>query len=80
MNNLAWLEATCPNADFRDGKSAVEHATRSCRLTQWRVHAYVSTLAAAYAEEGDFPKAVTLAERIKDEHLESYRVGKPVRE
>ena len=44
------------------------------------MHAYLSTLAAAYAEVGNFQKAVTLAEQIKDEHLESYRAGKPVRE
>ena len=69
-----------PQADFRDGKSAIQHATRACQLTQWRVHGYVSTLAAAYAEAGDFQNAVTLAEQIKDEHLESYREGKSVRE
>ena len=70
----------CARQRFRDGKSAIEHATRACKFTQWRVHAYFSTLAAEYAEVGDFPKAVTLAEQIKDEHLESYRAGKPVRE
>ena len=56
LNNFAWLQATCPNSDFRDGKSAVDHATNACQLTQWRAHGYVSTLAAAFAEaEGRHP-------------------------
>lgn len=79
-NNLAWLEATCPNANFRDGKSAVEHATKACQLTGFKRSDYVGTLAAAYAEVGDFETAVKLAEQIEDENLESYRAGEPVRE
>jgi tetratricopeptide (TPR) repeat protein len=58
LNNLAWVLATCPDASLRDGKKAVEDATSSCQLTYWQYGASIDTLAAAYAEEGDFDNAV----------------------
>ena len=57
-NSLAWLLATCPDGNSRDGREALELATRACELTQHRVAAYVDTLAAAYAELGQFDRAV----------------------
>ena len=57
-NERAWLLATCPEAAHRDGKRAVESATRACELTKWKHAGYVDTLAASYAETGDFDKAV----------------------
>jgi tetratricopeptide (TPR) repeat protein len=56
--NLAWLLATCPEACFRDGKKAVEHATKACALSEWKDPNAVRTLAAACAEAGDFENAV----------------------
>jgi Flp pilus assembly protein TadD len=58
LNNLAWLLATCPDADARDGKRAVEIALRACQLTSYQNAADLDTLAAAYAETGDFDNAV----------------------
>lgn len=56
-NNLAWLQATCPDAKHRDGKKAVEIANKSYQLAVVKSWAYHDTLAAAYAECGNFEKA-----------------------
>jgi protein O-mannosyl-transferase len=57
-NNLAWLLATCPDASLRDGKKAVEYAEYACLVTKFKDPHVVGTLAAAYAEAGQFPEAV----------------------
>jgi tetratricopeptide (TPR) repeat protein len=57
-NNLAWLLATCPDAKLRDGRQAVAHATRACQLSEWQKPHHMGTLAAAYAEVGDYLEAV----------------------
>ena len=55
---LARTLATCYKEDFRDGKRAVDYATRACELTRWQDPDCLDTLAAACAESGDFPAAV----------------------
>ena len=50
--------ATCPDARFRNGKKAVELATRACELTEWKLADMIDSLAAAHAEAGDFDAAV----------------------
>ncbi|MGI9088734.1 MAG: protein kinase domain-containing protein [Chthoniobacterales bacterium] len=57
LNGLAWLRATCPEAPFRDGKKAIADATQACELTAWNQGSTVDTLAAAYAENGQFETA-----------------------
>jgi Tfp pilus assembly protein PilF len=58
LNNLAWSLSTCPNATLRDGKRALELATRACELTKRANSSFLDTLAAAFAESGDFKAAV----------------------
>jgi tetratricopeptide (TPR) repeat protein len=62
-NDLAWLLATCPKEKFRNGQKAVEHANKACELTGFQKWEFVDTLAASYAEAGDFPNALQSAER-----------------
>jgi len=62
LDELAWLLATYPDSNSRDGTEAVRVAERACTLTDRRVPAFLATLAAAYAETGDFSRSVAAGE------------------
>jgi len=57
LNNLAWLLATSPDEAIRDGKRAIELARKACEETTWKQAHIISTLAAGFAEAGDFAEA-----------------------
>lgn len=89
-NNLAWLKATCPDEQFRNGAEAVEDATKTCELSKWENFAALSTLAAAYAEQADFEKAIEWQQKsielapeqirpVLDEGLRLYEAHMPMR-
>jgi tetratricopeptide (TPR) repeat protein len=67
LDEVAWLLATYPDSNSRDGAEAVRLASRACGLTDRRVPALLATLAAAYAEAGDFPSAVAAGEEALSE-------------
>ena len=91
LNNLAWLLAAHPDARFRNGAEAVGLATRACELTKYQNPTPLATLAAAYAETGRFPEAVSFAEQAQElakggqgalaerlaAMLEAFRAGRP---
>src|SRR5262249_44524017 len=64
MNYLAWILATCPVDSLRNGKRAIELATRACEKTEWKASFCLDTLAAAFAEIGRFADAIKHAERV----------------
>jgi tetratricopeptide (TPR) repeat protein len=66
FSDLAWLRAAYPTAEFRDGAKAIENAAKACELTDWKDHNYVATLAAVYAEVGDFATAVKWQKKAID--------------
>jgi protein O-mannosyl-transferase len=63
QNNLAWLLATSSNASVRNGAKAVQLAKQADRLTGGNDPIILHTLAAAYAENRQFPEAVEAAQR-----------------
>ncbi len=91
LNNLAWVLSTSPDAKVRDGRRAIELAKQACELTKYKEAHIVSTLAAGYAETGDFETAIKwskkavelgdkdVVEQLKKE-LASYESKKPWRE
>lgn len=94
LNNLAWVLSTSPKDELRDGKRSVELGLKACEVTEYKEAHILSTLAAGYAEIGDFEnarkwsaKAVELGkeeghnqvEQLEKE-LESYKENKPWRE
>jgi tetratricopeptide (TPR) repeat protein len=91
LNNFAWVLATSPRDKLRNGKRAIPMANEAGRLTEYKQAHILSTMAAAYAETGDFKTAIRWSEKAvqagsEDEQpalkkeLETYKAGKPVRE
>jgi len=66
LTNLAWFLATGSEAQFRDGPEAVALALRACQLTDNQWPAALTSLAAAYAETGQFQSAVDTAQKAID--------------
>jgi tetratricopeptide (TPR) repeat protein len=62
-NNLAWVLATSPDADIRNGPRAVQLAERAVQITHGTDPVRLRTLAAAYAETGQFLAAVPTANK-----------------
>jgi Zn-dependent protease len=92
-NNLAWLLSTCPVDGLRNAQAAVAHATWACNATGWTAPHCLGTLAAAFAEVGDFAQAVhwqeraladpkycqTYGEEVVRDRLRLYEQGLPYR-
>ena len=94
LNNLSWTLSTSLEDDVRDGKRALELGLEACELTEYKKPHILSTLAAAYAETGQFEKAVEWSQKAVElgreskepqleqleAELESYRKKEPWRE
>jgi tetratricopeptide (TPR) repeat protein len=91
LNSLAWLYATYPDEKYRNGTKAVELATKACELSTWNAKHCVGTLAAAYAELGEWDSAIEYQKKVIEmatadqekadaqKRLELYQQKKPYR-
>jgi len=92
LSDRAWFRATCPNASFRNGQQAVKDAKAACSIMIWKDEGMIDTLAAAYAETGDFNSAVQYASqalamkgisadstKLFQRHLALFQQNKPIR-
>jgi tetratricopeptide (TPR) repeat protein len=95
LTNLAWLMATYSDASLRNGRKAVEIARQADQLTGGTNTLVLRTLAAAYAESGQFGKAIDSARAAMqlarmqgdgalvlelEQQIALYRLGKPYRD
>ena len=95
QNEHAWLLATSLDAELRNGSNAVVFAEAAVATTKRKNPYYLDTLAAAYAEAGQFAKAVaiqkeaivlisantsTYLKSVLEAHLKLYQSGMPCRE
>ena len=60
--DYAWALATCSDPALRNGADAVQLAERARELSQGKDPVILRTLAVAYAEAGNFPKAIETAQ------------------
>ena len=94
LNRLAWMLSSEPDPKLRNGDEAVKLARQACELTGNKRADFLSTLAAAYAESGQFPEAIATAQIARDaaaaagekdtgaqavELLKTFQSGRPFR-
>ena len=95
LNDFAWMLATAPESYLRNGKLSLELAQKAVRMSGEKVPSILDTLAAAFAENGEYSKALEagrlalsltqsagnteLAENLEKE-LSLYEQGRPLRE
>jgi len=65
LNNLAWLLATSSNASFRNGTRAIQLAREADQFSGGTNALVLRTLAAGYAEAGQFEKAIESGQAAK---------------
>jgi protein O-mannosyl-transferase len=95
QTNLAWLLATCPNSSLRNGNRALDLAGQANQLSGGSNPIVLRSLAAAYAEVGQFAKAAEVAQRAErlaseqsfhslvpalQDEIKSYQANRPYRE
>lgn len=88
-HHRAVLQSACMDERFRNGRQAVEDATKACEVSEWKTPLYLTGLAFACAESGDFDAATTWqtkAIELSDSkpgsmqtNLELFRQQKPFR-
>ena len=67
LNNLAWVMSTGPDDSLRNDEVAVQLATKANQLSKESNPVFIRTLAAAYAQAGQFEKAIETARRASEQ-------------
>ncbi|MDX1962508.1 MAG: tetratricopeptide repeat protein [Pirellulales bacterium] len=91
LRGLAWIMATCPDAKLRNAEQAVSLAQKAMELEGDADPRYLETLAAAFANSGQFEAAAELAKHGLEkaqgntaqrltQQMAVYKEGKPWRE
>ena len=95
LAHIAWVLATSPDPSVRNGPKAVELAQETDRVSGGKNPVTAGTLAAAYAEAGQFPEAITTAQHALqlaasqnntalvaalEAQLKLYQAGSPIRD
>nr|WP_275974973.1 sel1 repeat family protein [Shewanella gaetbuli] len=65
LGNVAWILATCPEAEYRDGSKAVSLSLKLLESNE-NDPTILDNLAAGYAELGDFNQAVNVQKKAID--------------
>lgn len=83
QNQLAWVLATNPNKEVRNGSMALLYSSSACSETNWENPVYLDSYAAAQAELRNFDEAIraqekalateTLKEMVGDTEYEAAR-------
>jgi protein O-mannosyl-transferase len=66
LNELAWILATDSNSENRSGPESLQLARHACDLTKNQQPVFITTLAAAYAQTGQFEKAIAALKTSSD--------------
>ena len=84
----AYLLSVCPMPKYRDAQKAIGYAKKACELTQWKEAEPIGTLAAAYAEAGQFEEAINFQTKaaeidpkaVNEKRLVLYQQKQPFRD
>jgi tetratricopeptide (TPR) repeat protein len=84
----AYLLSVCPMPKYRDAQKAIGYAKKACELTQWKEAEPIGTLAAAYAEAGQFEEAINFQTKaaeidpkaVDEKRLVLYQQKQPFRD
>jgi tetratricopeptide (TPR) repeat protein len=92
LNMSAWWRAVAPESRYRNARLAIAQARQSCSLTSYNDPEFIDTLAAAYAESGDFDAAIRTEEKalslirspedrkVVQKHMTAFKQHRPWRE